>query len=184
MIPTLVKRIDRSNDHMSNIVDIPPGKMLFTLSEHFGLLQHYPITLRLNKRRRSSYAMPLERVICLKLQPITEVVRLVALNPAIEVNQVTGWQFAQESLLHEFAHILDFHRRLRIPVMEAGDSIRRYKQQKGVVRIDFHGEAFYTTLREVAAYWFGSPDMYNWRREYVQIQRFYNRDRLEEVKAA
>jgi hypothetical protein len=61
------------------------------------------------------------------------------------------WRGQENSLLHEFAHILHYHRGF------LGGP---------------HGDVFQYILWEVVCAWHGDPSLYGWQKEYANVSKF------------
>lgn len=66
---------------------------------------------------------------------------------SVHSSPVGGWSIAN-TLIHEFAHHLDYSRRGKT----------------------FHDKPFWEALTEVAAAWYGNPAEYCWHLEYATIR--------------
>jgi hypothetical protein len=113
-----------------NIIDI--------LSNHFGI--ESPVIRQHCKTLNQGYALPVKNEIVISLWS-------------------NSWKL-ENTLLHEFSHILCYHKHGRI--------------KHGLKKI-IHGQEFRLCLIEVIKAWYNDIDKYQWNKEYKAIKKWYNK---------
>lgn len=113
-------------------------EMIDILSNHFGIKS--PVVKQHNKISNGGYALPIKNVIVISLWS-------------------SYWKH-EDTLLHEFAHILCHNKYGRI--------------KHGVKRI-IHGQEFRDCLLSVIMVWYNDIEKYQWNKEYKSIKKWYNR---------
>ena len=76
-------------------------------------------------------------------------------------------QYANDSILHELAHHIDFTTNRR--------EWRTVKIKKGGVKMLYHDEHFFEILWELATDFYGNPKKYTWDVELLLIKKMYQK---------